>query len=77
MAKELRTILMVMSITNDLERIADHAVNIAEAALECIGLSTSHPDEDLLKLFGETLTMVDNAVRSFMEANAQLGKRGL
>jgi len=74
MAKELRTILMVRSMTNDLERMADHAVNIAEAALECIGLSTVPPDEDLLKLFGETLTMVDNAVRSFIEANAELGK---
>ena len=31
MARDLRTILMVLGITNDLERIADHAVNIAEA----------------------------------------------
>jgi phosphate transport system protein len=75
MAKELRTILMVRSMTNDLERMADHAVNIAEAALECIGLSTSRPDDDLLKLFDETLTMVDSAVRSFVESNAGLGVR--
>ena len=31
--KELRTILMVMQMNNDLERIGDHAVNIAESAL--------------------------------------------
>ena len=36
MARELRTILMVLRMTNDLERMADHAVNIAEAALEAI-----------------------------------------
>jgi phosphate transport system protein len=74
MAKELRTILMVRSMTNDLERMADHAVNIAEAALECIGLSTAQPDEDLLRLFDDTIGMVDSAVRSFTEANAALGR---
>lgn len=74
MAKELRTILMVRSMTNDLERMADHAVNIAEAALECIGLSTAQPDEDLLRLFGDTIGMVDSAVRSFIDANAALGR---
>ena len=75
MAKELRTILMVRSMTNDLERMADHAVNIAEAALDCGGLSTTEPDKDLLRLFDETLSMVDRAVRSFIEADAELGKQ--
>jgi phosphate transport system protein len=75
MAKELRTILMVRSMTNDLERMADHAVNIAEAALQCKGLSSARPDEDLLRLFDETISMVDRAVRSFIGADAGLGKQ--
>ncbi len=75
MAKELRTILMVRSMTNDLERMADHAVNIAEAALECTGLFDSSPDSDLLKLFDETISMVERAVRSFIEADAGLAKQ--
>ncbi|HUI71390.1 MAG TPA: phosphate signaling complex protein PhoU [Spirochaetia bacterium] len=75
MAKELRTILMVRSMTNDLERMADHAVNIAEASLECIRLSPEPPDEDLLRLFEEAITMADSAVRSFIQANAELGKQ--
>jgi phosphate transport system protein len=74
MAKELRTILMVRSMTNDLERMADHAVNIAEAALECSGLSTTEPNEELLRLFDETLSMLDRAVRSFIGADGHLGK---
>ncbi|HYW82003.1 MAG TPA: phosphate signaling complex protein PhoU [Spirochaetia bacterium] len=74
MAKELRTILMVRSMTNDLERMADHAVNIAEAALACDGLSTTRPDGDLLRLFDETISMVDRAVRSFIAADAELGQ---
>ena len=75
MAKELRTILIVLRMTNDLERMADHAVNIAEAALECIDLSPTRPDGDLLRLFDETLRMVDCAVRSFIGANADLGQQ--
>ncbi len=75
MAKELRTILMVRSMTNDLERMADHAVNIAEAAMECKGLSSLAPDADLLKLFDETMSMVDRAVQSFIGADARLGRQ--
>jgi phosphate transport system protein len=74
MAKELRTILMVRSMTNDLERMADHAVNIAEAAIECTGLFDSTPDADLLKLFDETISMVNRAVRSFTSADARLAR---
>ena len=75
MAKELRTILMVLRITNDLERMADHAVNIAEAALECIGLSAARPEGELLRLFDEAILMVDCAVRSFIGASAELGQQ--
>ncbi len=34
MARDLRLITMAMRISNDIERIGDHAVNIAEAAVE-------------------------------------------
>ena len=34
--KGLRTVLMVFKINNDLERMADHVVNIAETALTLI-----------------------------------------
>ncbi|HVO39945.1 MAG TPA: phosphate signaling complex protein PhoU [Spirochaetia bacterium] len=75
MARELRTLLMVLRMTNDLERMADHAVNIAEAALESIGLSTIRPDADLMTLFDETIRMVDSAVRSFISDDAELGQQ--
>lgn len=74
MARELRTILMVLRITTDLERMADHAVNIAEAATSCIELSTTPPDGDLLRLFDDTIRMVDGAVKSFIRADARLGQ---
>ena len=74
MAKELRTILMVRSMTNDLERMADHAVNIAQAELECSTLSSRQADNDLLRLFDETIKMMDTSVRSFITADAKLGR---
>ena len=75
MAKELRTILMVMGITNDLERIADHSVNIAEAVVEHINGTTLKPDDDVLKMFEETIQMVDGAIRSFIDEDAALGEK--
>jgi phosphate transport system protein len=75
MAKELRTILMVMGITNDLERIADHSVNIAEAVVEHINGTTLRPEDDVLTMFRETIQMVDEAIRSFINEDPALGER--
>ncbi len=75
MARDLRTILMVLGITNDLERIADHAVNIAEAVREHINGTSLRPDDSVLKMFEETLTMVDGAIRAFTTEDAALGQK--
>jgi len=75
MARDLRTILMVLGITNDLERIADHAVNIAEAVSEHINGTSLKPDDSVLKMFDETISMVDGAIRSFISEDAALGQR--
>jgi len=75
MARDLRTILMVMGITNDLERIADHAVNIAEAVSEHINGTSLKPDEGVLKMFDETSSMVDGAIRSFITEDSALGQK--
>jgi phosphate transport system protein len=75
MAKELRTILMVMGITNDLERIADHSVNIAEAVVEHLNGTTLKPDDDVLTMFEETMRMVDEAIRSFINEDPVLGEK--
>jgi phosphate transport system protein len=75
MAKDLRTILMVLRITNDLERIADHAVNIAEAARDNLDGTPPPPDRELLRMFEETILMVDCAIRAFIGEDAGLGQR--
>ncbi|MGA2640376.1 MAG: phosphate signaling complex protein PhoU [Spirochaetia bacterium] len=75
MAKDLRTILMVMGITNDLERIADHSVNIAEAVVDHINGTSLRPDDEVLGMFEETIRMVDQAIRAFITEDAVLGQR--
>jgi phosphate transport system protein len=75
MAKELRTILMVMGITNDLERIADHSVNIAEAVVEHINGTTLRPEDDVLTMFEEAIHMVDGAIRAFIDEDPALGQK--
>jgi len=75
MARDLRTILMVLGITNDLERIADHAVNIAEAVSEHINGTSLTPGQAVLKMFDETISMVDGAIRSFINEDAGLGQK--
>lgn len=75
MAKDLRTILMVMGITNDLERIADHSVNIAEAVADHINGTSLRPDDAVLEMFKETIQMVDEAIRAFIDEDAALGQK--
>jgi phosphate transport system protein len=75
MARDLRTMLMILRITNDLERIGDHAVNIAEAVLAHLAGAPLLPDDALLRMFEETILMVDCAIRAFIGEDAGLGQR--
>ena len=74
MAHELRTVLMVLHMTTDLERMADHAVNIAEAVREYIERPSPDPDAEVMRMFEATISMVDNAIRAFIDENASLGQ---
>ena len=75
MARDLRTILMVLGITNDLERIADHAVNIAEAVGDHINGTSLRPEGSVVKMFEETIAMVDGAIRAFIDEDAARGQK--
>lgn len=74
-AKDLRTILMILKMNNDLERIGDHAVNICQRAL---ALDT-HPlarsqHLDIPRMAYEAINMLNDGVRSFVDENASLAK---
>jgi phosphate transport system protein len=73
-ARDLRTILMVLRMNNDLERMADHAVNIAEAALYLIERPSVKPLIDVPRMADEARGMLQDALSSFLNENAGLAK---
>jgi phosphate transport system protein len=72
-AKNLRTILMILKINNDLERIADHAVTIAKSTSFLIEFPHHHSALPLLaEIAQEAEKMLSDSIRSFMDADASL-----
>lgn len=74
-ARELRTVLMILKMTGNLERMADHAVNIAESALYLIERPAVKPLLDTPRMAEETVAMVNNSLLSFVNEDAALARR--
>jgi phosphate transport system protein len=73
-AKDLRTVLMILKMNNDLERMGDLAVNISESAEILVELPLVKPLNDLTKMSNETITMVKNSITSFLNEDINLAK---
>jgi phosphate transport system protein len=65
-ASDLRFIIAAQKINNDLERIGDHAVNIAEAAETLYSLPKVEMLEEIPKMADITRTMLKDALDSFI-----------
>ncbi|MEO0091112.1 MAG: phosphate signaling complex protein PhoU [candidate division WOR-3 bacterium] len=74
-AKDLRIVLMVLKINNDLERIGDHLVNIAESALYLIERPPVKPLIDIPKMADTVIKMVKESVNAFINEDAQLAQK--
>jgi phosphate transport system protein len=73
-ARDLRTIMMVSKMNNDLERMGDEAVNISEGALFLIKKPEVKPLIDIPKMAEETGKMIRDSLDSFIEEDTQLAK---
>ncbi len=73
-AKDLRTVVMIMKMNNDLERVGDLATNVAEFALELIPQPDVKPYIDLPKMVDISVKMLDDAIASFISQDAELGR---
>jgi phosphate transport system protein len=71
-AKDLRTILMAMKMNNDLERVGDHAVNIAECSLFLIERPSLKPLLDIPRMAEESVGMLKDAIEAFIKEDALL-----
>jgi phosphate transport system protein len=76
-AIDLRLILAAAKINNDLERIGDHAVNIAESALAVCETRPEEPLLDIPKMAEMTQKMLRDALDSFIHNDPRLGKEVL
>ncbi|MGB9742968.1 MAG: phosphate signaling complex protein PhoU [candidate division WOR-3 bacterium] len=73
-ASNLRAITMVIKINNDLERIGDHAVNIAEAALFLIPRPPVKPLIDLPRMADQAISMLHDSLDAFTRSDANLAR---
>jgi len=73
-ARDLRVIMMILKMNNDIERMADHAVNIAQAAEFLIERPQVKPLIDIPRLMEEAKIMLKNSIDSFIKEDAMIAK---
>lgn len=75
MARDLRFIVSAIKVTSDLERVGDHAVNIAQAALRLISQNTKiTPDPEIEDMARRARSMLSDAIDAFLRADGALGR---
>lgn len=72
MAVDLRVISMAMKITNELERMADLAVDIAQRVIELVDKPLLKPLIDIPKLTGVAQQMINDTISAFINQDADL-----
>lgn len=73
-AVDLRFIVGALKMNNDLERIGDHAVNIAQTAMKLIGEPYLKPLEDIPLMGKIARNMLHDAVHAFINQNTDLAR---
>jgi phosphate transport system protein len=74
MARDLRTIGSIFKITTDLERIADHAVDIAKIARILNSMPPFKPYEHIPKLLDMVQGMLHRCIEAFVNRDLDLVK---
>ena len=71
-AEDLRTVLMILKINNDLDRIGDHAVNVAERAIFLADKPLVKPLIDIPRMADHAIEMLKESLDAFVNKNADL-----
>lgn len=74
MARDLRMITSVMRIANDLERVGDHAVNIAQSATRVSRARPIVPEQEIVLMARLTREMLADAIDAFIRGDAAAGR---
>ncbi len=73
-AKDLRSVMMIYKINKDLERMADHGVNIAESGLYLISKAPLKPLIDIPRMAQVAIKMVKDSIDAFINEDVQLSR---
>ena len=74
-AVDLRFLVAVLKINNDLERIGDHAVNIAEGAERLASTPVVKPFVDLQYMSEVAMSMLKDSLDAFVNRDADLARK--
>jgi phosphate transport system protein len=74
-AKDLRTVMMISKMNNDMERMGDEAVNICEGALFLIKKPEVKPLIDIPRMAEVTEKMLSDSLKSFIDEDAGLAQK--
>lgn len=76
MARDLRFIIGAIKVSNDLERVGDHAVNIAESALRLADLPKADiPVPEIEVMARRARRMLADSLDAFIRADGALGRK--
>jgi phosphate transport system protein len=74
MARDLRMLTSALKIANDLERVGDHAVNIAESAERLTQARPIAPEPEIVEMARLARDMLSDALEAFIRGDAAAGR---
>jgi phosphate transport system protein len=74
MARDLRMLTCALKIANDLERVGDHAVNIAQSAERLAEARAIAPEPEIVEMARLSREMLSDALEAFIRGDAAAGR---
>ncbi|HUR96116.1 MAG TPA: phosphate signaling complex protein PhoU [Gemmatimonadales bacterium] len=74
MARDLRMLTSALKIANDLERVGDHAVNIAQSAERLTQARPIAPEPEIVEMARLARDMLSDALEAFIRGDAAAGR---
>jgi phosphate transport system protein len=74
MARDLRTLTSALKIATDLERVGDHAVNIAQSAVRLAKTRPIAPEPEIVEMARLSREMLSDALEAFIRGDAKAGR---
>ena len=74
MARDLRMLTSALKIANDLERVGDHAVNIAQSTERLLQFRPIAPEPEIVDMARLAREMLSDALEAFIRGDAAAGR---